>query len=68
MQRALSTLSDREQAILRLRLGIAGDGELTLEQVGRRFSLTRERIRQIQAKAIQTLRLEARSLRCWLEE
>ncbi len=53
---ALARLTPREEAILRLRFGI-GDGEAcTLEEVGERYELTRERIRQIEAKALRALR------------
>ena len=57
---ALETLSDREQQILILRFGLGGVTPRTLEQVGRDFHLTRERIRQIEAKALTRLRHPAR--------
>lgn len=53
---ALSTLTEREQRILRLRFGIGERSDRTLEEVGRDFSLTRERIRQIEARALSRLR------------
>jgi RNA polymerase primary sigma factor len=53
---ALAGLTSREERILRLRFGIGESGEQTLEQIGRQFSLTRERIRQIEAKALHKLR------------
>jgi RNA polymerase primary sigma factor len=56
----LGTLSQREQRILELRFGLADGRERTLEQVGKEFNLTRERIRQIEAKAIAKLRHPAR--------
>ena len=56
VERALSTLSPKEKKILRLRFGIGEEGEHTLEEVGRRFSVTRERIRQIETKALRKLR------------
>ncbi|NJK32538.1 MAG: sigma-70 family RNA polymerase sigma factor, partial [Deltaproteobacteria bacterium] len=56
LRAALGNLSTREERILRLRFGIDEDGDLTLEQVGREFELTRERVRQIEAKALQKLR------------
>ena len=57
----LSTLTDREQKVLKLRYGL-GDGRArTLEEVGREFDVTRERIRQIEAKALRKLRHPTRS-------
>ncbi len=52
----LQTLLPREELIVRMRFGIGEGSESTLEQVGQRFSLTRERIRQIEAKALRKLR------------
>jgi len=52
----LTTLSEREQKIIRLRFGIGGGRPHTLEEVGNEFSVTRERIRQIEAKALSKLR------------
>ena len=52
----LTTLSEREQKIIRLRFGIGGGRTHTLEEVGNEFSVTRERIRQIEAKALAKLR------------
>ena len=52
----ISTLSDREQKIVKLRFGIGGGRPHTLEEVGAEFSVTRERIRQIEAKALSKLR------------
>ncbi len=52
----LTTLSDREQKIIKLRFGIGGGRPHTLEEVGNEFSVTRERIRQIEAKALAKLR------------
>ncbi len=52
----LATLSDREQKIIKLRFGIGGGRPHTLEEVGAEFSVTRERIRQIEAKALSKLR------------
>ena len=65
----LSTLSEREARVLELRFGI-GDGiSHTLEQVGQEFGVTRERIRQIEAKALKKLRhpSHSRKLRDFLD-
>jgi len=56
IRKLLGGLSPREEKILRLRFGIGEDGEYTLEEIGRQFGLSRERIRQIEAKAIERLR------------
>ncbi len=53
---ALSELTPREERILRMRFGIGGMNEHTLEEVGKTFGVTRERIRQIEAKALEKLR------------
>lgn len=53
---ALATLSEREQRVLKMRFGIDMDAEHTLEEVGKVFKVTRERIRQIEAKALKKLR------------
>jgi RNA polymerase primary sigma factor len=69
VERALSGLSEKEAQILRLRFGIGEEGEHTLEEVGQRFDVTRERIRQIEAKALRKLRspLRGRGLRSFVE-
>jgi RNA polymerase primary sigma factor len=59
--RALETLSQREAAVLRMRFGIGEAGNRTLEEVGHDFEVTRERIRQIEAKALRKLRHPSRS-------
>ena len=56
LRRALGRLTPREQQVLELRFGLAGDRARTLEEVGQEFKLTRERIRQIEAKAMSKLR------------
>jgi RNA polymerase primary sigma factor len=69
VERALASLSPKEAEILRLRFGIGEEGEHTLEEVGQRFEVTRERIRQIEAKALRKLRspLRGRGLRSFVE-
>ncbi|MCD7955573.1 MAG: RNA polymerase sigma factor RpoD [Lachnospiraceae bacterium] len=66
---ALSTLTPREQRVLSLRFGLEDGQPRTLEEVGREFNVTRERIRQIEAKALRKLRHPSRSrkLRDYLE-
>jgi RNA polymerase primary sigma factor len=54
--RALAPLSDREREVLRLRYGLGTDREYTLEEIGRRLSVTRERVRQIESRALQKVR------------
>jgi RNA polymerase primary sigma factor len=66
-ERLLETLTEREATIIRMRFGLGGSGEHTLEQVGERFGVTRERIRQIEAKALARLTLRARDLGSFLE-
>ncbi len=56
LDRILSTLTPREQTVIRLRFGIGEDQPRTLEQVGQSLSVTRERIRQIEAKALKKLK------------
>jgi RNA polymerase primary sigma factor len=57
----LSTLSKREEKVVRMRFGIGENSDHTLEEVGQEFNVTRERIRQIEAKAIKKLRHPSRS-------
>ncbi len=59
--KALSTLTDRESEVIRLYFGIGREKPMTLEQIGTRFGLTRERVRQIKEKAIRRLRHSSRS-------
>jgi len=61
VEEALCTLTDRESRVLRLRFGMEGGRPHTLEEVGREFGVTRERIRQIEAKALQKMRMPSRS-------
>lgn len=56
VQSVLSSLSDREQKIIKMRFGLDGGKSHTLEEVGQEFAVTRERIRQIEAKALSKLR------------
>lgn len=56
----LATLSPREEKIIRLRFGIGEDAEYTLEEIGKRFNVSRERIRQIEKKALNRLRHSSR--------
>ena len=56
VDQVLATLSPREARILRLRFGLDQDRPYTLEEVGQKFGLTRERIRQIEGKALRHLR------------
>jgi RNA polymerase primary sigma factor len=59
----LQTLTPREEQVIRMRFGIGDGSEHTLEEVGQKFSVTRERIRQIEAKALRKLRHPSRSRR-----
>jgi RNA polymerase primary sigma factor len=61
IQRALETLSVREAEVVKLYFGLDTDHSLTLEEIGERFNLTRERVRQIKEKAIRRLRHTSRS-------
>ena len=66
----LHTLTPREEKIMKMRFGLEDDSEHTLEEVGRAFAVTRERIRQIEAKALRKLRQPSRSgkLRLFLDD
>ena len=52
----MAPLSDREKEVMRLRYGLGTEREYTLEEIGRRLSITRERVRQIEAKAVARMR------------
>jgi len=56
VERALAPLSDREREVLRMRYGLGTEREYTLEEIGRQLSVTRERVRQIESRALQKLR------------
>jgi RNA polymerase primary sigma factor len=68
VERALSTLTEREAEVIRLYFGLGREHSLTLEEIGEKFQLTRERVRQIKEKAIRRLRHASRSkqLRAYL--
>jgi RNA polymerase primary sigma factor len=68
--RVLASLTPREERVLRMRFGIGMNTDHTLEEVGQQFSVTRERIRQIEAKALRTLKHPSRSrkLRSFLDQ
>jgi RNA polymerase primary sigma factor len=61
--RVLKTMKPREEQVIKMRFGLVDGSEQTLEEIGQRFKLTRERIRQIEAKALRKLRHPARSNR-----
>ena len=63
--RALASLTPREERIVRMRFGLGMNSDHTLEEVGQQFSVTRERIRQIEAKALRKLRHPIRSRALW---
>jgi RNA polymerase primary sigma factor len=69
LQEVLRTLSEREAAVVKLRFGLSGREPQTLDEIGREFGLTRERIRQIESKTLSKLRHPSRSqrLRDYLE-
>jgi len=61
IERVLSTLAEREADVIRLYFGLDGEHPMTLEEIGEKFNLTRERVRQIKEKAIRRLRHASRS-------
>ena len=61
LMEVLDTLTEREQKVLKLRFGLDDGRPRTLEEVGKEFNVTRERIRQIEAKALRKLRHPSRS-------
>jgi RNA polymerase primary sigma factor len=61
VERAMGPLNEREREVLRLRYGLGLDRELTLEEIGRRLSVTRERVRQIEATAMAKIRAARRN-------
>ncbi len=69
LNKALNTLPEREREVLKFRYGVGYDRSHTLEEVGRQFKVTRERIRQIEAKALRKLRSQSKSkaLRVFLD-
>ena len=69
MTRVLGSLTPREERVLRMRFGIGTKSDHTLDEIGLQFSVTRERIRQIEAKALRKLKhpSRARALRTFLD-
>ncbi len=61
IERAISTLTQREADVIRLYFGLSGNHPMTLEEIGEKFELTRERVRQIKEKAIRRLKHTSRS-------
>ena len=61
IQRSLSTLSEKEREVINMYYGIGMNHGLTLEEIGDRFELTRERVRQIKERAMRRLRYNSRS-------
>ncbi|MFA4830285.1 MAG: sigma-70 family RNA polymerase sigma factor, partial [Thermodesulfovibrionales bacterium] len=60
MQQVLKTLTPKEERVIRMRFGIGAERDHTLEEVGRHLSITRERVRQIEAKALRKLKHPSR--------
>jgi RNA polymerase primary sigma factor len=61
IERSLSTLTSREADVVRLYFGLSGQHPMTLEEIGEKFDLTRERVRQIKEKAVRRLKHTSRS-------
>lgn len=61
IERSLSTLTAREADVIKLYFGLGGRHQMTLEEIGEKFDLTRERVRQIKEKAIRRLKHTSRS-------
>merc|ERR1719444_508537 len=70
LSRLICTLNSREQAVIRMRYGLDDGRAKTLEEIGRRFSVTRERIRQIEARALHKLRQPYRNhgVKCYIND
>ena len=70
LKRLICTLNSREQAVIRMRFGLDDGKPKTLEEIGRRFSVTRERIRQIEARALHKLRQPYRNhgVKCYIND
>jgi len=70
ISRLICTLNSREQAVIRMRFGLDDGKAKTLEEIGRRFSVTRERIRQIEARALHKLRQPYRNhaVKCYVDD
>jgi RNA polymerase primary sigma factor len=66
IERILSTLTAREAEIIRLYYGLSSKNALTLEEIGEKFDLTRERVRQIKGKVIKLLKSRSKILRSYL--
>merc|ERR1712086_129866 len=70
LSRLICTLNSREQAVIRMRFGLDDGRPKTLEEIGRKFSVTRERIRQIEARALHKLRQPYRNhgVKCYVDD